>query len=187
MVERQDIHGIAEATEHLVGKHRRSDHIAISQVARAAGVDPKSLRVVVFNSSGQVVTNLLGGHVDVIASPAASVAGHAQAGKLRVLAISAKKRLPGPLSNVPTWTEQGFPVISGNVRNIVGPKGMSDEQVRYWDVAFATLTQQDEWKKEADKRMLENAHFTSAQTREAMDSLYKELREILGQLGLAQQ
>jgi tripartite-type tricarboxylate transporter receptor subunit TctC len=165
-----------------LGNH---NHIAISQLSRAAGIDPKSLRVVVFDSSGQVVTNLLGGHVDVVASPAASVAAHAQAGKVRVLAISSKKRLPGPLADVPTWTEQGFRVVSGNVRNIVGPKGMSDEQVRYWDRVFAALTQQDEWRKEAERHMLENEHFTSSQTRHEMDELYKELREILGQLGLA--
>ena len=165
-----------------LGNH---NHIAISQLGRAAGIDPKKLRVVVFNSSGLVVTNLLGGHVDVIASPAASVAAHAQSGKVRVIAISSKERLSGPLAKIPTWTEQGFPVVSGNVRNIVGPNGMKDEQVRYWDGVFAAFTQLDEWKKEADKRMLDNVHLTSAQTRSAMDALYKELREILGQLGLA--
>jgi tripartite-type tricarboxylate transporter receptor subunit TctC len=106
---------------------------------------------------------------------------------VRVLAISSKKRLPGPLSNVPTWTEQGFRVVSGNVRNIVGPKGMSEGQVRYWDRVFAALTQQDEWKKASEKSMLDDEYLTSSQTREEMDALYKELREILGQLGLAKQ
>lgn len=179
---KKDTSSVSFGMATALGNH---NHIAISQLARAAGIDPTKLRVVVFNSSGQVVTNLLGGHVDVIASPAASVAGHAQSGKVRVIAISSKERLTGPLANVPTWTEQGFRVVSGNVRNIVGPKGMKDDQVRYWDGVFAAFTQLEEWKKEADKRMLDSVHLTSAQTRNAMDALYKELREILGQLGLA--
>jgi putative tricarboxylic transport membrane protein len=123
--------------------------------------------------------------VDVIATPGSAVVEHARTGKLRVLAISSKQRLPGRLAQVPTWTELGVPAVGGNTRIVVGPEGMSEAQVRYWDGAFAKLTQQDEWKKEADKRVLENTYMTAAQTRTGLDNLYKELSVLLRDLGLA--
>lgn len=179
---KQDTSSVSFGMAAALGNH---NHIAIGQVARAAGADLKKLKIVVFSGSGQVVTNLLGAHVDVIASPGSAVVEHARSGKVRVVAISSRQRLLGRLADVPTWTEQGIPAVSGNTRIVVGPEGMSDVQVRYWDSVFASLTQQDEWKKETEKRMFENTYLTAAQTRSALDALYSELSVVLRELGLA--
>ena len=179
---KQDAASVNFALANALGNH---NHIAIAEVARTVGADIKSLKVVVFNSSGQVATSLLGGHVDVIASPASQVRQHAKSGKVRVIAVASEQRLAGALASVPTWKEQGVPAVSANWRNVVGTKGMSDAQIAYWDNVFSRLVQQPEWKKAADRTLTANIYLNSAETRKQLDQLYEQLSVTLRALGLA--
>jgi putative tricarboxylic transport membrane protein len=165
---RQDGGGVSFALANALGNH---NHIAIAQLASATGADVRKLRIAVFNSSSEVVAAVLGGHVDVVASPGSSVAS--------------EQRLSGALANVPTWIEQGVKVVSANWRSVVGPKGMSDAQVQYWDTVFAKLVQQDDWKKDVEAKQFENTYLNSADTRRLMDAQHAELTAVLRALGLA--
>ena len=64
---------------------------------RAAGVDIRKLKTVVFNSGGDAMTALLGGHVDAMASAPSTLLQQIKAGKVRMLAIVAPQRLSGDL------------------------------------------------------------------------------------------
>ena len=179
---KQDSGALAFALANALGNH---NHIAIAQLAAAVGVDVRKLKVAVFSSSSEVVTALLGGHVDVVASPGSSVYPHVQAGKVRVLAVAAERRLSGGLAGVPTWSEQGVKVVSSNWRNVLGPKGLTEAQVQYWDGVFARLVQQDEWKKDVEAKQFENTYLNSADTRRLMDAQQVELTAVLKSVGLA--
>ena len=179
---KQDPAGVSFALANALGNH---NHLAVGQIADAAGADTKKLKVVVFQSSSETATALLGGHVDVVSSPGSNVIPHAQAGKVRIIAASSEQRLSGPLANVPTWTEQGVKVVSSNWRSVVGPKGMTDAQVRYWDGVFAKMVEQDEWKKDVEAKNFENTYSNGAETRKLMESQYAELAKTLKSLGLA--
>jgi putative tricarboxylic transport membrane protein len=165
-----------------VGSH---NHIAVAQLAKAVGVNPKPLKVVAFSGSTEGIAALLGGHITVVASPASGVWEHFVAGKLRVLAASAESRLGGPLAAVPTWKELGYPVVSANWRSIVGPKGMTDEQARYWDGVFGRLSKLPEWRQALESEHMENTYSDSRGTRELMDHQYKAMSAALNDLGLA--
>lgn len=54
------------AVGNSTGSH---NHIATAQVTRAVGADAKKLKVVAFGGSAEGVAALLGGHIDVAASP----------------------------------------------------------------------------------------------------------------------
>jgi putative tricarboxylic transport membrane protein len=164
-----------------MGSH---NHIAVAQLANAIGIDPKPLKVVAFSGSADGVTALLGGHITVAAAPASAVWEHAQAGKLRLLAVAANHRLGGALASVPTWKELGYPVVSSNWRSIVGPKGLSAEQVRYWDDVFGKLARSAEWKQSVESEQMENTYSDSRGTLELMDSQYKSMAASLTELGL---
>jgi len=181
---RQDSGGVAFALANSLGNH---NHIAIAELATAVGADVKKLRIVVFQSSADVVTSLLGRHVDAVASPGSAVYPHVQAGKVRILAVAAERRLSGALSAVPTWSEQGIKVVSSNWRNVSGAKGMMEAQVQYWDAVFGKLVQQDEWKRDVEAKQFENTYLNSADTRRLMDAQYAELTAILQAVGLAKQ
>jgi putative tricarboxylic transport membrane protein len=179
---KQDSGSLTFALANALGNH---NHIAIAQLTGAVGGDVKKLKTVVFNSSGEVVTALLGGHVDVVASPGSSVYPHVQTGKVRVLAVAAPKRTTGALSAVPTWRDQGINAVSANWRSVVGPKGMTEAQVRYWNGVFAKLVQQEDWKKDVEAKQFENTYLNSADTRKLMDQQQGELTAVLQAVGLA--
>ena len=101
----------------------------------------------------------------LISSAANNVIPHLAAGKMRVLGITAPQRLGGAFANVPTWKEQGMDVRISNWRMIAGPKGMSAAQVAYWDAALAKLVKTDEWKKDLDSNVFENAYMGSDEVR----------------------
>jgi tripartite-type tricarboxylate transporter receptor subunit TctC len=80
---------------HLVGETWR----------RAAGVD---LLHVPYKGAGPVITDLMGGQVDLHFASLPAALSLVKAGKLRALAVTSAQRLPS-LPDVPTMIESGFP------------------------------------------------------------------------------
>jgi putative tricarboxylic transport membrane protein len=164
-----------------IGSH---NHIAVAQLAKAVGVNAKPLKVVAFGGSADGITALLGGHIDVVASPASGVWEHYVAKKLRILAVSSESRLDDPLAGIPTWKELGYPVLSANWRSVVGPKALPEEQVRYWDGVFAKLSKLPEWKQSLDSEHMMNTYSDSRGTRALMDTQHQAMSATLAELGL---
>ncbi len=162
-----------------------TNHIAAGVVARAAGADVKKLKVVVFSSGGEAMTALLGGHVGMVTTPSANAIPHLQAGRMRVIAIAAPRRLDGPLSIVPTWKEQGVDAVIANWRPVVAPKGLSPAQISYWEDVFAKVVQTAEWKAEIEKSGAVANFMRSRELAAYFDAEQKQFRAILGELGLA--
>ena len=88
---------------------------------KAAGGNPRDLKVVAFKGSAESVTNLLGGHIDLVTTAAGNAVDHV--GKLRVVAVAAPQRFGGALAGVPTWREQGFDVVFGALARDRGTQG----------------------------------------------------------------
>ncbi len=162
-----------------------ANHIAVSLAGKTAGVDPKRFRIAVFNSSGESITAVLGGHVDLAITTTGLVGPHVQAGRVRVLAVASDKRLAGALAQTPTWREQGADVVFSSWRALIGPRGMTPEQVTYWDGLMAKLSIQDEWLRELDQNALTPAYMNAEATRKLFVQQAATLRGILADLGLA--
>jgi tripartite-type tricarboxylate transporter receptor subunit TctC len=75
------------------------------------------------------VTALLGGHVDSTTATMASITPHIRSGALRPLGVFEKKRIKA-FPEVPTFTEQGYPVSLSVWYGLLAPKGTSDEVVK---------------------------------------------------------
>jgi tripartite-type tricarboxylate transporter receptor subunit TctC len=80
-------------------------HIAGEMFHRATGVP---MTHVPYKGAGPATNDLLGGQVDVFITTPPAVIGHAQSGKLKLLAYTAAKRHPS-MPNVPTSAEAGLP------------------------------------------------------------------------------
>ena len=170
------------AVGNSTGSH---NHIATAQVTKALGGDPKRLKVVAFGGSAEGVAALLGGHIDVAASPPSVMLPHVKAGRARFLAIASEKRMSGELATVPTWKELGIHAVASNWRSIIGPRGMSDEQVRYWDNVFARMVALPEWKQGLEAKLVEYTYYNARDTRNLMETEYAALAATLADLGLA--
>lgn len=162
-----------------------NSHMAMGLVGQAAKFDPRKLKIVTFNSGGEATTALLGGHIDLIVTTVIPVMPHIQSGRLRAIAVSAPKRLPGAAAGIPTWREQGIDVVYESWRVAMQPKGLSPEQLAYWDRVFQQLTASEEWKKDLEANYLQNAYLDRAGTQRYLDEQSKRLGSVLRSLGLA--
>lgn len=186
LVERlkKDPSSLSIAVASTLGNHI---HIGAAKPLKTAGVDVKRLKVVAFKSSGESITNLLGGHVDVVSSTTPNIVAHMQAGKIRVLAVTSAKRLPGVLAAVPTWAEQGVKVNFSAAQGAIGPRGLSGAQTAFWEDAFRKLSQTEEWNKELAVNQWEGNYLGSREAAKFYATQYTEIRELLTELGLAKQ
>jgi len=82
-----------------------ASHLAAELFKAMAGVD---LLHVPYKGTGQALTDLLAGHVNLMFAPAQTVMPYVQAGKLRALAVTGSKRSE-TLPDLPTVAESGLP------------------------------------------------------------------------------
>ncbi|MFZ5825865.1 MAG: Bug family tripartite tricarboxylate transporter substrate binding protein [Bacillota bacterium] len=151
-----------------VGTIPSNDQFNILRPLQAQGVNIDQVKITAFRSGGDLMTNLLGGHVDVISSGLSEMMEQAKAGKVRVLAVSAPKRVAGDAKDVPTWKEQGIDVEIAHWRGVFGPPGMSEEAVKYWDNYFAKAVKTKTWKAWLTKLGQEDAYMNSKAFRESL-------------------
>ena len=76
-----------------------------------------------YKSGSAALTDLMGGNVDLMFDQMYSAVPSIQAGKIRPLAITSKKRSP-LLPNVPSFAELGYPKVEVlNWQGLIAPKG----------------------------------------------------------------
>jgi putative tricarboxylic transport membrane protein len=178
---RKDPASLAVSTPTTLGS---INHMAYALVARAGGVDVKKLKPVILGSGSDGVTAVLGGHVDAHSGTTSSVIRLVESGKVRVLGIAAPKRLGAPYENTPTWTEQGYRVVMDTWRGVIGPRGMTREQITFWNSVLAKAVTTDAWKQALKANSWEANYLDSEGTKKLFDADYAEYRSILGELGL---
>jgi putative tricarboxylic transport membrane protein len=179
---KKDPKSVATGFATTLGSH---NHIAAGLLMKAIGGSARDLKAVAFKGSSEAVTALLGGHLELVTTAGGNVAAHVQTGKLRVVGVSAEKRLPGALANVPTWKEQGVNLVYGGWRSIVGAKGISAQQVAFWEGVLRKASQSAEWKTELERNYWSDDFVTSAQFRKDLDKDYADMKAVLTDLGLA--
>ncbi len=79
-------------------------HLAGVLLTSEGGVD---IRHVPYSASGQMVTDAIGGQIDMVFLGVASAAGHLETGRLRAIGVTTRQRSP-LLPRVPTLAEQGL-------------------------------------------------------------------------------
>jgi putative tricarboxylic transport membrane protein len=160
-------------------------HIALALVLKAGGADPKALRTVVFNSGGEGTTAVMGGHVTMVVTSLSTVSGQMAAGKVRAIGISAPQRLVGVFAKIPTWVEQGLNAVFENWRGVIGPKGMTNAQVSYWEGVLKEVTRTEEWRKDLEQNSWADNYMGSQDSRKFLDQQYAQLAQIMSEIGLA--
>lgn len=158
------------------------DWMKAALMARAGGVNPKTMRYVAFEGGGEALTALQGGHIQVFTGDAAEAGQQIKAGaKVRILAVMNDKRLAGDMSHIPTATEQGFEVEWPIVRGFyVGPK-VSDADYKVWVDTFTKLMATPSY----DKLRSDRGLFPLALTGAPLDAYVK--KQVAGYRKLAEE
>jgi putative tricarboxylic transport membrane protein len=127
-----------------------TDHILAGLIAKQLGADPKKVAYVAFPGGGPAAAAILGAQVQAGISGWGEFAEHVKAGKMRALALSSAKRLPGV--DVPTLAEQGVKVELVNWRGVFAPPGVSDADRKAMIDLVTKMAGSAEWKDICQKR-----------------------------------
>ena len=108
------------------GSSEPSSRLAGEQFKQLAGID---LQHVPYKGGSQIMTDMLGGHIETGFTSTLTVLQHYKSGKLKVLAVAGKLRHPS-MPDVPTAIEAGYPDYETYAwYGMYGPKGTPREVV----------------------------------------------------------
>jgi len=126
------------ATTNGVGS---SNHIAILTLNDKMGIKIKSVH---FGGTGEALTSVLGGHVDILICKVGEILEPLKDGQFKVLAVATKDRVK-QLPNVPTFKEAtGSEVINYTTRGLGAPKGLDPQVLAKLQTAVVKAMQNPE-------------------------------------------
>jgi putative tricarboxylic transport membrane protein len=157
------------------------DQIANISLNRAAKVD---LTYVPFKSGGEVMTNLLGGHIDGAWANPNECVGQLESGQVRALGVADEQRLK-LLSQVPTMRELGFNVISNQWRGVGAGGNLPKPIVDFWIGVLDKVRKNDEWRKGyLEKSVLEDGWLTGDAFLRFVTEEYESSKAVFAELGM---
>ena len=107
-----------------------TDTMAVTVLSKATGVQ---YNIVSFNSGGEALTALLGGHVQASMGNPLEFMGQLQGGKVRALGVVRDNRFPA-LPEIRTFKEQGVNAPNFQMwRGVAIPKDAPNEAAAYWE------------------------------------------------------
>jgi len=160
------------------------NHIAVAKVTQQAGGDINAPRIRVFDTALDAVADVAEGHAEVGAVTAASVVKELEAGRVRLLAISAPQRLSAPFADTPTWVEQSVDCMVGAWRGVTGPSGLEPMQVAFWERLLRSATGDAHWQAALARHCWSPMYLDGEEMHTYLARESDEMRDLLDELGL---
>lgn len=136
-----------------------------------------------FPSGGERLSNLLGGHVQMMVIEPQEAGEQIRAGNLRVIASLTEKRLAS-LPDVPTIKEQGIDVqIIPQARGVVAPPAVPREVAQYWEGVFDRFVKTATWKQYVEQNQFEDSYLKGPALSKFFDDLTVQMRAVLKEAG----
>ena len=123
------------------------DHLRFLILAQEAGVPTdqlKDIRWVEFSGGGDAVTQLLGGHIDVVLTDIGEIGGFIQSGDAKALAVMSDERLPA-YPDIATAKEQGVDAVGYNWRGFYMGGEVPDDAYDFWVEKMNALYDSESW------------------------------------------
>jgi tripartite-type tricarboxylate transporter receptor subunit TctC len=117
-----------------------SQHLAAAQFGQITGIE---IIHAPYNQAGQMNTDLMEGRLDVLFQSISAVAGMAQAGRMRPIAVSGPERVPA-FPDLPTMREQGVDVTTTGWFGLATPAGVPEAILAQLDEALAASLEESE-------------------------------------------
>jgi putative tricarboxylic transport membrane protein len=132
-----------------------TDHILVGLIAQAVDANPRDINYIAFSGGGELRPQVIGNQVSAGVSSYSEFKGDAEAGQVRILALSGAARVAG--SNAPTMREAGVNVELTNWRGMVGPPGMRDNERQAWVTMLTRMNESRAWRETLQRQDWEDA------------------------------
>ena len=157
-----------------------SVHLATEELSSAQGV---KLNHIPYKGSADMLTAMLGGHLDVAVDSTGAVP-HVAAGKARVLAVLTEKRTP-VWPDVPTLTELGYGIVSTSPYGIGVPAATPAAVVKALHDAFKKGLEDPIHTRTLEKYNQPVWYLSTEDYTKWAREQYEKERKIINNLGLA--
>lgn len=148
---------VKAGTPLTIGGSKGDDIATYNALIAELGLSENQMPYITYDSTGDAITALLGGHVDLLMGKPAAAGQYVEAydagdtvnGIKAILALSTE-RYGGNLADAPTLSELG-PWKNVEVpvwRGLVGPGAMSPEAAAFWSDVMKKVAESDQWKTE---------------------------------------
>lgn len=154
-----------------------TDVMAVTVLAKATGTE---LNMVNFNSGGEALTALLGGHVHGVLGNPLEIMGHLKSGAVRAIGVFRDTRFAA-LPDVPTMKEQGINAPNFQMwRGIGVPKDAPPAAAKYWEDVMVKVAASPEFKTYLKENVASEAPIPGAAFEKFLADQEKLYRELLG-------
>ncbi len=159
------------------------DHQLLGLIIKALGKNPRDAAYVAFAGGGPANAAILGAQVVAGISGYSEFAEQIKAGKMKAIAVSGSKRIPGV--DVPTLKELGVNVTAGNWRGIFGAPGINAAQKTALIELATKIHETKGWYETLEKRKWTDAFVVGAAFDAQLKKYIAETETVLKELGLA--
>jgi len=148
-------------------------HAVFVLLSQAAGIE---LLHVPFTGGAPSLQALLSGTVELAVLAPEEMAGLAQAGEVRALAVASAERVPTH-PDAPTLKELGYDVVVENMKGLSAPAGLPDEIAASLHDRFHRGMQEGPWKTFLDRTGAMDGYLNGPDFQAAMDAVLDALRK----------
>lgn len=159
-----------------------TDHIIVGLIAQSQGIDAGKINYIAYSGGGEAQAAVLGGHVTAGLSGWNEFSAQIQSGKLRALAVTSPKRLPG--IEVPTLKEQGIDVEMANWRGVFAGAGLNEAQLRELTAAVEQAVRTKTWQDLLAKNGWTDLYMSGPAFKQFVSDEIRQTEKIIQGLGL---
>uniref|UniRef100_UPI002FC794B5 Bug family tripartite tricarboxylate transporter substrate binding protein n=1 Tax=Ramlibacter sp. TaxID=1917967 RepID=UPI002FC794B5 len=156
-------------------------HLAGISLAQAVGA---RWEYVPYKGGSQAITDTVGGQTQVMMNGMLATYPHVQSGKLKLLAVSKRSRMP-LIGDVPTIAEQGVPGFeSGSWQGMLVPKGTPDAIVQKLNAALVSAIRSPDVRARLAGQGAEVVTMTPAEQDKFFEAERKRWAQVVASAGL---
>ncbi|QQK74802.1 tripartite tricarboxylate transporter substrate binding protein [Salicibibacter cibarius] len=160
------------------------NHLSFVQTALEAGIDPEDLNFLVYDSGGDAMNPVLGGHVDILVNSISDMVEQYEADEVDILAVSSPERLE-EFQDVPTLQEEGIDVVFPHWRGIMGPPDMTEAEVDAWEEILSSAVETEQFQTDLENNDLDPLYRNTEETEEFLEEEEEFFEEIIESVELA--
>lgn len=120
------------------------DHLVIAAAFKGEGFDPRKVRYIAYDAGGKAMAALLSGETPLLSTGLGEVLEMSKSGQVRILAITAPKRLESA-PNIPTLTEYGNDTVFANWRGFFAAPGTPQAKIDEYTEVFSKMYETEQW------------------------------------------
>ena len=160
-----------------------SDHLACEMFNKYTG---SQASFVAFDSNGDAMTALLGGHLDAAFFNPSECVGQVEAGEIIPIIAYTDERMAGLFEETRTFTEIGYPdLVLREMRGFLGSPDMSPEAIDFYEDVIKKVTETDEWKEDyIAKKYLEPVYMSASEAKEFLENETEKYVTIFKEVGV---